>query len=57
MQQGFFQGFERGELLLVDGFEALGFFAKLVERGNDSLLFGQSREGTSKLLESLTRRC
>jgi hypothetical protein len=39
MQQRLLQLVEGGELALVEGFEALGFFAEGVEFGSDTLLF------------------
>ena len=41
VEEGFFQGFECGEFLLVDGFETLGFLAKPVQFSNNcQLLLG-----------------
>jgi hypothetical protein len=39
VQQGLFQLVEGGELLLVDGFEALGFSKHDIEFGDDCFLF------------------
>lgn len=44
VQQGFFHRVEGGELALVEGFEALGFFVKGVEFGCDFFLFLQRRK-------------
>jgi hypothetical protein len=40
VQQRLFQRGERGELLLVNGFEALGLFAEIFEHGDDGSLHG-----------------
>jgi hypothetical protein len=39
VEQGFFQRLQRGELLLVDGGEAGGFFGESVELSDDLTLF------------------
>jgi hypothetical protein len=36
VQEGFFQIVEGGQLLLVEGFEALGFFAESIQFGDSS---------------------
>src|SRR5260370_28542158 len=51
VQQGFFQRFQRGELLLVDGFEALGFFAKGVKRRDNSSLDVKTRKRKELIFE------
>ena len=43
VQQRLFQLVERGELALVEGFEALGFFGQGFQGGNDPLLLINSR--------------
>ena len=44
MQQRLLQRIQRGELLLVDGFEALGFFVEVIELGDELFLFGNRRK-------------
>lgn len=48
MQQRLFQILQRGELLLVNGFEAAGFGGEGVEFGNDARLIGQWRNGNRR---------
>lgn len=38
VQQGFFQGVEGGQFLLVEGFEALGLFGRISDICNDTSL-------------------
>jgi hypothetical protein len=38
VQEGFFQIVEGGQLLQVEGFEALGFFRQVIEFGDDGFL-------------------
>src|SRR4051812_762896 len=41
VEYGLFQGVQGGELLLVDAFEALGFFRSCVQICSDAFLFGE----------------
>ena len=54
VQQRLLQRVQRGELLLVDGFEALGFFAKSINHVDDHCLLGNRQELADH--SSLSRR-
>src|SRR6266851_9934230 len=51
VQQGFFQGFQRGELLLVDGFEALRALRHLVCILHDGPLLRNRTDWDGKRLD------
>ena len=51
MQQGLLQFVEGGELALVEGFEALGFFADGVEVLDDNFLILQGGRGNRIALQ------
>lgn len=56
MQQCFFQLVERGELALVEEFEALGFFTKVFKCRNDGALLGKRCWERNHHLSNLRRR-
>lgn len=51
MQKGLFQIVEGGEFLAVEGFEAEGFGAEIVEPGDNFLLLPYRREGEMLVLK------
>ena len=53
VQQRLFQLVERGEFALVEGFEALGFFAECFEVVGDTSLLSQWRQSKLKVLDLL----
>src|SRR5713101_6502653 len=54
VQQRFFQSFQRGELLLVDRFEALGFCEEFVDPSNLTSQFWKRRDGDLESVKALS---
>jgi hypothetical protein len=54
LQQRLLQLVERGELALVEGFEALGFFAESVQLADKLALLWKRRPDKLKILDLLT---